>query len=158
MTEIPVQKTEVEAITTEKHSLDSLKKTGFLKRPKIEFRNPRLSLPNRDPKNYLLIALVLMTFFLMAGGLYNLANSPQPMGYNERGYVPVYPDMNYQYLVESLSAGVFFAIGATGIYLMRYATRYAYELRSATSLLALGALLIFIGIVGAAMMLGWKQA
>ena len=94
----------------------------------------------------------------MAGGLYNLANSPQPMGYSGTGYVPVYPDMNYQYIVESLSAGIFFAIGTMGIYLMRYATRYAYELRSATSLLALGTLLIFIGIVGAAMMLGWKQA
>ena len=34
MTEIPVQKTEDGAITKERHSLENLKKYGFLKRPK----------------------------------------------------------------------------------------------------------------------------
>ena len=129
----------------------------LFRRPKLDFRRPTFELPHRAPQNYLLAFLLLFTIFLLAGGIYNLTENPQPMGYTQQtGFLPVYTALNEQFLLESLAAGIFIAIGAAGLFLIRFATRYAYDTRYATSLLLVGCILIGAGFMGAFIMLERK--
>ncbi|MHA2298066.1 MAG: hypothetical protein ACXAEU_05235 [Candidatus Hodarchaeales archaeon] len=129
---------------------------SFFAKPNVDFRRPQLDLV-QNPQNVLLIILLFATTFLLAGGVYNLAENPLPLGYSDQqGYIPIYSGMSNQFLVESLTAGIFFAIGAAGFFLVRYATRYAYDTRSATTIIVLGVGLLVIGILGALIMIQIK--
>jgi len=130
---------------------------GIFREPKFDFRRPSFELPHRAPQNYLLALLLLFVVFLLAGGIYDLTESPLAMGYTQDyGFMPVYLALNEQFLLESLAAGIFIAIGAAGLFLIRFATRYAYDTRYATSLLLVGCLLIGAGFLGAYLMLDAK--
>ena len=129
---------------------------SFFDKPGADFRRPQLSFMS-NPQNVLLAVLLFATIFLMAGGVYNLTENPLPLGYSQQqGYVPIYTGMSNQFLVESLTAGLFFAIGSVGFFLLRYATRYAYDTRSATTIIVLGVGLLTVGIGGAYIMLQIK--
>ncbi|MFW9995026.1 MAG: hypothetical protein ACFFD4_23495 [Candidatus Odinarchaeota archaeon] len=129
---------------------------SFFAKPNVDFRKPQLDF-TQNPQNILLTILLLATIFLLAGGVYDLAENPLPLGYSDTsGYIPIYTGMSNQFLVESLAAGLFFVIGATGFFLMRYATRYAYDTRSASTVIVIGVGLLVIGIVGALVMIQIK--
>ena len=129
---------------------------SFFAKPNVDFRKPQLDFA-QNPQNMVLIILLLATVFLLASGVYNLAENPLPLGYSDQqGYVPIYTGMNNQFLVESLSAGLFFVIGAAGFFLVRYATRYAYDTRSASTIIVIGVGLLVIGIAGALIMIQIK--
>lgn len=129
---------------------------SFFAKPDVDFRRPQFDL-TQNPQNVLLFLLVFATIFLLAGGVYNLTENPLPLGYSQQqGYVPIYTGISNQFLVESLTAGLFFGIGTAGFYLMRYATRYAYDTGSASTITVIGAGLLVIGIAGALIMLQLK--
>jgi len=69
---------------------------------------------------------------------------------------PLYPELSRQFLLESLIATSFFAIGALGFVLLHWSMRYAYDTSYATSLMVLGFIMILIGFIGAQVMITAK--
>lgn len=98
----------------------------------------------------------------MAGIIYNFTpdsegNYPKPMGFNQMGQpILVHPELNDQFLIESLVAAIFFTLGALGILLVRYSAAIKGDTRSATSVLVVGLLLFLVTILASTFMLGDK--
>ena len=120
----------------------------FLSKPYMNFRRPKVALPHKAPHRYLITIIFFVSVFLLAGGVYDLAETPLPLGYTQSGYTPIYPSLNSQFLVESISAMIFIAVGAAGFFLLKFPTfkERESEVRSASFTLGIAALLIIIGV------------
>lgn len=128
---------------------------GF-KKPSIDFRIPDIELPYEAPQKYLLAVLLFLVLFLLAGGLYNLTESPLPMGQTTTRLIPVFQSSSEQFLIESFIAGMFFALGSGGFYLVRYSTRFAYDLRTSLTLIITGIVLVLIATGGILVLYDFK--
>lgn len=94
---------------------------------------------------------------MIGGGVYDLLERPPPMGIGQYQVPqPLYPELSRQFLLESLIATSFFAIGALGFVLLHWSMRYAYDTSYATSLMVLGFIMILIGFIGAQVMITAK--
>lgn len=132
---------------------------NFLSKPQMNFRKPKIALPHKAPHQYIVAVLVLFSLFLLAGGIYDLANSPLPLGYTSQGYTPVYPSLNDQFFVESMAAMVFIGIGSAGFFLLKFPTdsEKTGDIRSVSFIQGIGLVLIFIGIFATYVMLQLKM-
>ena len=130
---------------------------GF-KRPSIDFRIPEIELPYEAPHKYLLAITLFVVVFILAGGIYDLAENPLPMGQTANALVPIFQSSSEQFLVESLIAALFFGIGAGGLFLIHYSTRFAYDIRTSLTLLFLGIVLTIIATGGTIVMYDFKTS
>jgi len=126
------------------------------KKPSIDFRIPDIELPYEAPQKYLLAVLLFLVVFLLAGGLYNLTESPLPMGQTTSRLMPVFQSSSEQFLIESIIAGLFFALGSGGFYLVRYSTRFAYDLRTSLTLIIIGIVTVLIASGGILVLYDFK--
>jgi hypothetical protein len=130
----------------------------FFSKPYMNFRKPRLALPHKAPHQYIAGILFLISVFLLAGGVYDLAEAPIPVGYTARGYTPIYPSLNDQFLIESITTMVFIGVGAIGFFLIKFPTEKDREtdMRSASFILSIASVLIVIGVFAAYSMFQMK--
>lgn len=131
---------------------------NFLEKPQMNFRRPKVLLPHKAPHQYIMGALLFFSLFLLAGGIYDLASAPIPLGYTQSGYTPIYPSLNSQFVIESLAAFVFIGLGATGFFLLKYPTEEnnSNDVRSSSFIQGIGLVLIFIGLFATYVMLQMK--
>ena len=61
-------------------------------------------------------------------------------------------------MVESLIAALFYGLGAGGIFMMRYSTRFAYDVQTSITLLILGIILTIIAAGGIVTMYDFKTS
>jgi hypothetical protein len=127
-----------------------------LKKPTIDFRIPDIELPYEAPHKYLLAIILLATVFILAGGIYNLTENPLPMGQTANQLVPIFRSSSEQFLVESLIAALFFGLGSGGLYMIRYSTRFAYDVRTSITLLVVGIILTIVAAGGIVSMYDFK--
>ena len=127
-----------------------------LKKPAIDFRIPDIELPYEAPHKYLLAVLLFFIVFILAGGIYNIAENPLPMGQTSTTLVPVFQSSSEQFLLESLIAALFFSIGSGGFYMIRYSTRFAYDVRTSLTLLILGIVLALVASGGTFVLYDFK--
>jgi hypothetical protein len=127
-----------------------------LKKPSIDFRIPDFELPYEAPQKYLLAVILFLIVFILAGGIYNITENPLPMGQTASSLVPVFQSSSEQFLLESLIAALFFSLGSGGFYLIRYSTRFAYDIRTSITLLILGMILAVIASGGTLVLYDYK--
>ncbi|MFX1533723.1 MAG: hypothetical protein ACFFDI_05765 [Promethearchaeota archaeon] len=129
---------------------------SLLRKPRMNLEMPSLDLAYRSPGRYILGILLLATLFIMAGGLYDITEIPIAFGSNSYGQpLLISPSQNSQFLIESIVAAIFFALGTAGIYLIK-STVDNEDSRTTTITLSLGIVLILIGIAGGILMLQQK--
>ncbi len=130
----------------------------FFRKPKMNFRRPKIYLPHQDPGRIILILMLIGSILLLSGVLYVLSENPIPMGFTSSGSpVLVQPSIHDQFLIETIVVGIFFSVGTFGVFLLRFSTRFAYDPRYATSLILLGLNLIIVGFAGAQLMMEEKR-
>jgi hypothetical protein len=127
-----------------------------IKKPTIDFRIPDIELPYEAPQKYLLAIILFAVLFILAGGIYDLAENPLPMGQTANALVPIFQSSSEQFLVESLIAALFFGLGSGGLYMIHYSTRFAYDIRTSITLLFLGIVLTIIATGGTVVMYDFK--
>ncbi|NHJ02243.1 MAG: hypothetical protein EAX86_08910 [Candidatus Heimdallarchaeota archaeon] len=127
-----------------------------LKRPAITFRIPDVALPYETPHRYILAVLLVAIIFILAGGIYDITENPLPMGQTSTALVPIFQSASEQFLVESLIAALFFALGSGGFYMIRYSTRFAYDIRTSITLIIIGILLAIIAAGSITILYDWK--
>jgi len=93
-----------------------------------------------------IVAAVVTAFslFLLAGGVYDILEKPLSAISWGTGILFFYPNLQGQFLNESIGVMISYAIGATGILLMYQSTKYAYKPRQAYMMLLSGVVLILI--------------
>lgn len=126
------------------------------KKPTIDFRRPNFALPNEAPHKYIIIAILIATIFILAGGIYNLTENPLPMGQTETALVPIFKSPSEQFLVESLIVSLFYGLGTGGLFMIRHSTRFAYDVRTSITLLILGIILTLVAAGGTVVMYDYK--
>ena len=131
---------------------------NFFSKPHMSFRKPKIPLPHKAPHQYVVGSLLLFSLFLLAGGIYDLAETPISLGFTQSGYTPIYPSLNDQFMVESITAMVFIGIGTAGFFLLRYPTQQesSSDMRSVSFIQAIGFTLIIIGLFATYLMLQVK--
>lgn len=146
------------SIEEEKPESFQLPWINFLSKPQMNFKRLKITLPHKAPHQYILGSLVFFSLFLLAGGVYDLANAPIAVGFTSSGYTPLYPSLNAQFLVESVSALVFIGLGSLGFFLLKYPLdeNKGSDIRSASFIQGIGILLIFIGLFATYVMLQMK--
>ncbi|UCG00923.1 MAG: hypothetical protein JSW11_15065 [Candidatus Heimdallarchaeota archaeon] len=127
-----------------------------LKKPLIDFTIPTIELPYEAPHKYLLGIILCAVIFLLGGGIYNLAETPLPMGQTPEGIIIIFPELSEQFLIESLIASLFIGLGAGGCYLIWFTTRFAYDTRTSLTLLIIGITLTLIAAGGILVMYDHK--
>jgi hypothetical protein len=129
------------------------------RKPQISFRMPKITRPTRVPHLLVTIGMIFSTVLMMAGALYNLSPDSEgryvkPMGFNNMNQpVLVHPELNDQFLIESLVAAIFFAIGVLGFMLVHYSAVIKENTHSVTSILIVGLSLIAIATFAGLLML-----
>jgi hypothetical protein len=126
------------------------------KKPTIDFRRPNFALPNEAPHKYIIIVILIATIFILAGGIYNLTENPLPMGQTQTALVPIFKSSSEQFLVESLIIALFYGLGTGGLFMIRYSTRFAYDVRTSITLLILGIVLALVAAGGTVVMYDYK--
>ncbi len=126
------------------------------KKPTIDFRRPNFALPNEAPHKYIILVILLATVFILAGGIYNLTENPLPLGQTETALVPIFKSPSEQFLVESIIIALFYGLGTGGLFMIRYSTRFAYDVRTSITLLILGIVLALVATSGTVVMYDYK--
>ena len=111
-----------------------------VKFPSIEDRNLDLPSPTR---NFVLIVLYIVLFFLLSGGVYlnipdSLGNKPIAVGSQGGEPLWVYPSINDAFIIESIAAAIVIFIGGIGFMILYQATKNLYNPSYAQKLIALG--------------------
>jgi len=97
------------------------------------------------PSIFILAAIVTaFSLFLLAGGVYDILEKPLSAISWGTGILFFYPNLQGQFLNESIGVMVAYAIGAVGLLLMYQSTKYAYKPRQAYMMLLSGVVLILI--------------
>lgn len=117
----------------------------IVRRPDYQLRFIKLSAPTSIPVELIIAVVFIGLFFIYMGGFYDLAqDNLSAFGSDAQGNpMVIYPSqLDSQFLVEGMAAGLLMFIGAGGFFLLYYSTQYAYSPKNATILLVVG-----IGIV-----------
>lgn len=128
---------------------------GF-KKLNIDFRIPDFQLPYEAPQKYLLATMIVGFIYILAGGIYNLAENPIAMGSTQTALVPVLKTLNDQFLLESFIAAILITIGVSGFYLIRYSTKFSFDFSNSVTLLIVGSMIILVAVIGMTIMYNYK--
>jgi hypothetical protein len=104
------------------------------------------------------IAAASFTIFVAAGGLYDLVENPIALvPQSGGGWSFIYTgSMNLQTVSESLVAGIIYALGVAGFYLIYRSTRLLYKPRQAYILVLVGLTVTIIALAYSIMLLQMK--
>jgi len=111
-----------------------------------EIRLPRVSV--KPPATVLVILLISVSIFLLAGGVYNVMMEPLVLLPTPSFPIFYYYGLQDQTWFESLEAIILFVLGFAGIFVSYKSTRYAYKPRQAAMLLLIGMALLLISFIG----------
>ncbi len=118
-------------------------KIPYFRRPNIKLPRPNLSLPDETPKNLIAIFVLLFTYILIAGVIYDYIKEPLPMTTDPLGApIALTNTLDSQYIVEGIvAAGVLFA-GFCGIVLLYSSKNYLHNPRFFNLMLLAGILAV----------------
>ena len=107
------------------------------------FRGPAA---RRKPSTTLLLILIVgFVAFILAGGIYDITQSPISLLPTTSGYsVLIKGTLGQQTLNESLIAAFLYMLGLGGLYMLLRSTRFAYRPRNAYLMLILGTLTVLL--------------
>ncbi|MHA1154638.1 MAG: hypothetical protein ACTSQK_00895 [Candidatus Heimdallarchaeota archaeon] len=120
----------------------------LVRRPDYQLRFVKFSVPTSIPIELIIAVVFIGLFFIYMGGFYDLAqDNLSAFGSGADGNpIVIYPSqLDSQFLVEGMDAGLLMFIGAGGFFMLYYSTQYAYSTKNATILLVVG-----IGVVALA--------
>ena len=95
------------------------------------------------------VLVVAASLFLLGGGIYDILEKPLFAIVSAGGRIITYYPyrLNDQFLAESISVMVFYAIGVVGFLLTYQSTKYAYRPRQAYRLLLVGCVLAVVAYI-----------
>jgi len=111
----------------------------------------------RPPRSLIAAIIIGISIFLLGGGIYDIFMEPLavlPVGAGRfLAYIPY--RINEQLLVGSIGVMILYALGALGLILIYYSTRYMHNQRHASILMGVGAGLLLISFIMVESILFW---
>ena len=96
-----------------------------------------------------LITLVGISYaiFLFGGGLYTLITHPLPSAYVNGRFFFLYPDLNSQFISDTVISVILYALGFVGLLAIYQSTKSAYKPRQAYMMLVIGVALLLLAYI-----------
>lgn len=132
-----------------------------IRKPKLRLTKPTLKMPQKPSNGTMFIITMIFVLFVFGGGIWDLVfrNQLRSLGSTSSNQVIlVYPQLDYQYLLEGIVASVFIFTGFMGLLLMHQSTRHVYRPSYAKLLLVFGAVMAVASWAMMVVMLGQKFA
>ena len=93
------------------------------------------------------ILTIAIAIFLFAGGLYSIIMKPLPMWYYRGRFYFLYPELGEQWISDTVTAGILYALGTFGLVSIYQSTKYAYKPRQAYMMFLVGTSLLLIAYI-----------
>ena len=93
------------------------------------------------------IIAIAIAIFLFAGGLYSIIVKPPPMWYYGGRFYFLYPELGGQWISDTVTAGILYALGTFGLVSIYQSTKYAYKPRQAYMMFLVGTSLLLIAYI-----------
>jgi hypothetical protein len=93
------------------------------------------------------VIAISIAIFIFGGGLYDLIVKPLPAVYYNGQFLFLYPQLNEQFISDSIVAMSVYALGIIGMIAVYQSTKYAYKPRQAYMLLMIGFVLVFLAYI-----------
>ena len=111
-------------------------------KPQLRLRRPRFATPTRPPGIILFGIVFVAVLFILGGNIYTMVRTPPPIAGGQGGVpILVAPGLDQQLGLEGIVASVVILMGAMGLGLVYYSSRYVFQPGYATRLLVLGVIL-----------------
>ncbi|MFQ6076503.1 MAG: hypothetical protein ACE5Z5_10280 [Candidatus Bathyarchaeia archaeon] len=120
-----------------------------------KIRLPQVS-PTKPPSSVIVILMVLISIFILGGGVYNIMMKPLALLPTPTYPIFFYFGLHEQMLSESLIFIFLLIIGVIGGYLAYRSTRYLYRPREAMIMMLIGVTMLFLAFIGCEYVLGLK--
>ncbi|MBS7624353.1 hypothetical protein KEJ29_02090 [Candidatus Bathyarchaeota archaeon] len=101
----------------------------------------------RPPQNLIAIILMLLSIFLISGGIYDISMPTRGAIPYGSGFLFLYPSLHDQLLSESIAVMVIYALGAAGLILIYQSVKYRRNPSQASMLIQVGIALLIIAII-----------
>jgi len=115
----------------------------FIVRPRVRLKRPRFKMPTRPPDIVVFALVFVAILFILGGNIYTLIRTPPVIAGNPQGGPPllIAPGLDVQLGMEGIVASVVVMVGAIGLGMIYYASKYVFQPGYATRLIVLGVLL-----------------
>ncbi|NHJ05799.1 MAG: hypothetical protein EAX90_13315 [Candidatus Heimdallarchaeota archaeon] len=113
----------------------------LVRRPDYQLRRIRLTKPKGIPVSIILLLIFSGVFFIYIGGMYDLNPDHELVNFITDTFgdpITVFPEMNSQFLLEGIAAGLLIFIGAGGFFLIHHSMKYAYDTRKSYTSIFVG--------------------
>ncbi len=123
---------------------------------KILKKIKELSIPVKPSHSLIAFFLVVVTIFILGGGIYDIMEKPISVLPTPSSPIFYYQGIGDQTLNESMIFILLLIIGVSGGYLSFRSTRHAYRPREAKMFLAIGIVMMIVTFIGCEVILAWK--
>ena len=100
------------------------------------------------PSTFILaIITISIAIFLFGGGVYDLTVKPLSAAYYQGRFVLVYPSLSEQFMADSITAMILYALGTFGLLVIYQSTKYAYKPRQAYMMFIVGTVFLLLAYI-----------
>jgi len=100
------------------------------------------------PSTFIISAVIISyAIFLFGGGLFTIITQPLPAVYYNSRFYFLYPDLNSQFISDTVISAMLYAVGFIGLLAIYQSTKYAYKPRQAYIMLVVGVALLLLAYI-----------
>jgi hypothetical protein len=106
-------------------------------------------MPKRIPRSLIYVVIYMIVFYIFGGGAYMVVNQDILVSIGQIGNSPLFiaQSLHTQYLIEGLVIGFILAFAAASLYLLDYATKFAFDVGTAQKIELIATILVIVWFV-----------
>ncbi|UCE09974.1 MAG: hypothetical protein JSW61_13530 [Candidatus Thorarchaeota archaeon] len=126
-------------------------------KPSVRLSRPRFKMPTRPPDVVVFGLVMIAVLFILGGNIYTLVKTPPAIAGGAGGQpILIAPSIDFQLGMEGIVASVTIMMGALGLGLVYYSSKYVFQPGYATRLMTLGMILAGVAFLIITYMFGIK--
>ncbi len=117
-----------------------------IRRPNFNLHQISVRMPTRIPRSLIYVAIYMVVFYVFAGGAYMVVNQETLVSIGQFGNSPQFiaRSIHTQYLIEGLVIGFILAFAAASLYLLDYASKFAFDVGTAQKIELIATILVIV--------------
>jgi len=117
-----------------------------IRRPNFNLHQISIRMPKRIPRSLIYVVIYLIVFYIFSGGAFMVVNQDTLVSIGQIGNSPLFiaRSIHTQYLIEGLVIGFILAFAAVSLYLLDYATKFAFDVGTAQKVELIATILVIV--------------
>ena len=117
-----------------------------IRRPNFNLHQISIRMPKRIPRSLIYVVIYLIVFYIFGGGAFMVVNQDTLVSIGQIGNSPLFiaRSIHTQYLIEGLVICFILAFAAVSLYLLDYATKFAFDVGTAQKVELIATILVIV--------------